>query len=123
MSISVSIPTLLRPLTNGEKKVQAQGASVGEVIEHLEGQFPGIKARLMSGEDLHRFVNIYVNEEDIRFLGGATHQFSDGDEVMVVPSQKRNRVTASSAVTSPSIEIAKAISVSSSDPSRRSVRK
>src|SRR5690606_41504624 len=70
MSISVSIPTLLRPLTNGEKKVQAQGASVGEVIEHLEGQFPGIKARLMSGEDLHRFVNIYVNEEAIGFTVG-----------------------------------------------------
>jgi molybdopterin converting factor small subunit len=77
---------LLRPLTNGEKKVQAQGASVGEVIEHLEGQFPGIKARLMSGEDLHRFVNIYVNEEDIRFSDGLKTATRAGDSLTVLPA-------------------------------------
>lgn len=86
MSISVSIPTLLRPLTNGEKKVQAQAASVGEVIEHLEGQFPGIKARLMNGEDLHRFVNIYVNEEDIRFSDGLKTATRTGDSLTVLPA-------------------------------------
>ncbi|AZV93010.1 molybdopterin synthase sulfur carrier subunit [Bordetella sp. J329] len=86
MSISVSIPTLLRNLTNGEKKVSAQGSSVAEVIESLESQFPGIKAKLMHGNLIHRFVNIYVNEDDVRFADGLGTPVNAGDSLTILPA-------------------------------------
>lgn len=86
MSVSVIVPTLLRPLTKGEKKVEAQGSSVGDVIDYLDGQFPGIKEKLVSGGQLHRFVNVYVNENDIRFTEGLKTPIHSGDSLTVLPA-------------------------------------
>ncbi|HSA61503.1 MAG TPA: MoaD/ThiS family protein [Nitrospiraceae bacterium] len=85
--IKVRIPTPLRPLTKGQGEVEAKATSVMEMIETLNSAHPGIKDRLCdeSGE-LRRFVNIYVNEEDIRFLKGKETSLKDGDEVSIVPA-------------------------------------
>ncbi|MFM8551802.1 MAG: MoaD/ThiS family protein [Nitrospiraceae bacterium] len=85
--IKVRIPTPLRPLTKGQGEVEATGASIEAMIEHLEGAHPGIKGRLCDEKgELRRFVNIYVNEEDIRFLKGKDTTLKDGDEVSIVPA-------------------------------------
>lgn len=85
--IKVRIPTPLRPLTKGQGEVEAKADSVQEMIEALNSTHPGIKDRLCdeTGE-LRRFVNIYVNEEDIRFLKGKDTTLKDGDEVSIVPA-------------------------------------
>jgi molybdopterin synthase sulfur carrier subunit len=85
--IKVRIPTPLRPLTKGQGEVETNAASVLEMIETLNNAHPGIKDRLCdeTGE-LRRFVNIYVNEEDIRFLKGKDTSLKDGDEVSIVPA-------------------------------------
>ncbi|MDH4083441.1 MAG: MoaD/ThiS family protein [Nitrospira sp.] len=85
--IKVRIPTPLRPLTQGQGEVETKASSVVEMIETLNGAHPGIKDRLCdeTGE-LRRFVNIYVNEEDIRFLKGKETSLKDGDEVSIVPA-------------------------------------
>ena len=79
MAIEVRIPTILRTYTGGEKAVDAEGASLAELIDSLESKHPGIKERLIDNGDLRRFVNIYVNDEDIRFTGGLETATSDGD--------------------------------------------
>lgn len=96
MAIEVRIPTILRTYTGGEKSVQASGATLSELIDDLEAKHPGIKDRLVgdsksSGErdcegDLRRFINIYVNDEDVRFTGGLGTELSDGDQVVVLPA-------------------------------------
>ena len=85
--IKVRIPTPLRPLTKGQGEVETKADSVVEMIESLNSTHPGIKDRLCdeTGE-LRRFVNIYVNEEDIRFLKGKDTSLKDGDEVSIVPA-------------------------------------
>jgi sulfur-carrier protein len=85
--IKVRIPTPLRPLTKGQGEVEATAGSIVEMIETLNSAHPGLKDRLCdeSGE-LRRFVNIYVNEEDIRFLKGKETSLKDGDEVSIVPA-------------------------------------
>ncbi len=85
--IKVRIPTPLRPLTKGQGEVETKADSVVEMIEVLNSTHPGIKDRLCdeTGE-LRRFVNIYVNEEDIRFLAGKDTSLKDGDEVSIVPA-------------------------------------
>ena len=85
--IKVRIPTPLRPLTKNQGEVESTGASVAELLDNLEAAHPGIKARLYdeSGE-LRRFVNGYVNEEDVRFLKGKETALKDGDEVSIVPA-------------------------------------
>lgn len=85
--IRVRIPTPLRPLTKGQGEVETKAGSVVEMIEALNSTHPGIKDRLCdeTGE-LRRFVNIYVNEEDIRFLTGKDTPLKDGDEVSIVPA-------------------------------------
>ena len=85
--IKVRIPTPLRPLTKGQSEVEAKAGSIVEMIETLNTAHPGLKDRLCdeSGE-LRRFVNIYVNEEDIRFLKGKETSLKDGDEVSIVPA-------------------------------------
>lgn len=85
--IKVRIPTPLRPLTKGQGEVETKASSVVEMIETLNCAHPGIKDRLCdeTGE-LRRFVNIYVNEEDIRFLNGKETSLKDGDEVSIVPA-------------------------------------
>ena len=85
--VKVRIPTPLRPLTKGQGEVQAQGANIPEMIEGLNTAHPGLKDRLCDEHgELRRFVNIYVNEEDIRFLKGKDTALKDGDEVSIVPA-------------------------------------
>jgi MoaD family protein len=86
MAIEVRVPTILRTYTGGEKAVSAQGESLGAVIDDLEGNHPGIKERLVEGDDLRRFINVYVNDEDVRFTGGLTTSLSDGDAVVILPA-------------------------------------
>ena len=87
MSVTVQIPTALRRLTAGTARVECSAANLGELFSQLDSQFPELKPHLRdeSGET-RRFLNVYVNEEDIRFLGGASYSFQDGDEVLLVPS-------------------------------------
>jgi len=73
-------------LTGGEETVTASGANVGALIEQLEKDHPGIKDRLLDDKGVRRFVNIYVGEEDIRFLDGLDTELKPGDEVSIVPA-------------------------------------
>ena len=86
MAIEVRIPTILRTYTGGAKAVSGDGGSLAELIDNLESSHPGIKERLIEGEDLRRFVNVYVNDEDVRFTGGLETSLSDGDQVVVLPA-------------------------------------
>ena len=86
MAIEVRIPTILRTYTGGEKAVDALGSTLIELIDDLESNHPGIKDRLIENDDLRRFVNLYVNDEDVRFTGGLGTELSDGDEVVVLPA-------------------------------------
>ncbi|KWX57292.1 MoaD/ThiS family protein [Mycobacterium sp. NAZ190054] len=86
MAISVSIPTILRTHTGGEKRVTATGDTLQAVIADLEANYSGISERLVDNGKLHRFVNIYVNDEDVRFSGGLDTAISDGDSVTILPA-------------------------------------
>ncbi len=86
MSVSVSIPTILRTHTGGEKRVTATGDTLQAVITDLEANYSGITERLIDNGKLHRFVNIYVNDEDVRFSGGLATEISDGDSVTILPA-------------------------------------
>lgn len=86
MTVTVSIPTILRPHTGGQKRVSAAGDTVAAVIADLEANYSGISDRLVDGGKLHRFVNIYVNDEDVRFSGGLDTAISDGDSVTILPA-------------------------------------
>jgi molybdopterin synthase sulfur carrier subunit len=86
MAIDVRIPTILRTYTGGEKVVSGEGATLGELIDNLEANHPGIKERLIDGTELRRFVNVYVNDEDVRFTGSLETKLDDGDEVVVLPA-------------------------------------
>ncbi|MDP3969293.1 MAG: MoaD/ThiS family protein [Nocardioides sp.] len=89
MTIEVRVPTILRTYTAGEKSVTGEGASLRALIDDLEANHPGIKERLVEGEEkpeLRRFVNVYVNDEDVRFTGGLDTELSDGDQVVVLPA-------------------------------------
>ncbi|MCA9605881.1 MAG: MoaD/ThiS family protein [Myxococcales bacterium] len=86
MAITVRIPTPLRTLTGGADEVQAEGATVGALIDALEASYPGLKDRLCDEKGVRRFVNIYANDEDIRFLDDLDTALSDGDSVQIVPA-------------------------------------
>jgi molybdopterin synthase sulfur carrier subunit len=87
MPVLVRIPTPLRTLTKGQPEVQAKGDTVGDLVQDLDRQFPGLRERLMDDAgELRRFINVYVNEEDIRFLQGKTTSLKDGDQVSIVPA-------------------------------------
>lgn len=86
MSVAVSIPTILRSYTNNEKSVTAKGTNLQEVIADLETQFPGISERLIESGSLRRFVNIYINDEDVRFTGSLAAAVSAGDAITVLPA-------------------------------------
>ena len=85
--IKVRIPTPLRPLTKGQGEVSAKAENINDMIGTLDASYPGLKDRLCDAQgELRRFVNIYVNEEDIRFLKGKETSLKDGDEVSIVPA-------------------------------------
>jgi molybdopterin synthase sulfur carrier subunit len=86
MAIEVRIPTILRNFTGGAKVVEASGSTLGELIKNLDAAHVGIGDRLVDGEALRRFVNVYLNDEDVRFLGGLETPVSDGDTVTVLPA-------------------------------------
>ena len=87
MSVMVRIPTPLRSLTKGSAEVQAEGATVDAIVQDLERKFPGLRERLVDEQgELRRFINLYVNEEDVRFLEGRTTGLKDGDTVSIVPA-------------------------------------
>jgi molybdopterin synthase sulfur carrier subunit len=84
---TVRIPTPLRKLTNGKEEVSASGATVGELITNLETQFPGIKERICDeGGKVRRFVNIFANDEDIRYLKNLETPIKEADEISIVPA-------------------------------------
>ena len=86
MSITVIIPTILRPLTNYQKRINMNGLRVSEVIDEMEQQYPGIKQKLVSEGVAHRFINIYVNDNDIRFCDGLSTSLQDGDTLTILPA-------------------------------------
>jgi len=87
MSITVQIPTALRRLTAGTPNITCAANNLSELFSVLDNQFPELKPHLRDeAGQTRRFLNVYVNEEDIRFLGGNTYSFQDGDEVLLVPS-------------------------------------
>ncbi|HET9874583.1 MAG TPA: MoaD/ThiS family protein [Mycobacterium sp.] len=86
MSVTVSIPTILRPHTGGEKRVSATGSTLSAVISDLEANYSGIAQRLLEDGKLHRYVNIYVNDEDVRFSGGLDTAITEGDSVTILPA-------------------------------------
>jgi molybdopterin synthase sulfur carrier subunit len=86
MAIEVRIPTILRSYTAGEKLVQGSGATLGELFADLDGRYDGLRERLVDDSGLRRFVNVYLNDEDVRFLGGLSATVSDGDTVTVLPA-------------------------------------
>jgi molybdopterin synthase sulfur carrier subunit len=87
MPKNVRIPTPLRKLTNNEEVVEVTSATIGEAILELQTRYPGIKERLMDDNgEVRRFVNVYVNEEDIRFLQNQNTPLKDGDEVSIIPA-------------------------------------
>ncbi|NOY91407.1 MAG: MoaD/ThiS family protein [Deltaproteobacteria bacterium] len=86
MSITVRIPTPLRSLTDGEDEVQVDGAKVAAVIDALEAAHPGLKDRLLDDKGVRRFVNLYANDEDIRFLDGLDTPLADGDTLSIIPA-------------------------------------
>jgi sulfur-carrier protein len=86
MAIELRVPTILRTYTGGEKAVSGDGATLSELIDDVNGNHPGIKERIVENGDLRRFVNVYVNDEDVRFTGGLETGVKDGDVVVVLPA-------------------------------------
>jgi MoaD family protein len=87
MAIKVLIPTPLQKFTNNQATLECDGGNIVDLLDTLESSFPGIKARLCDDQgELRRFVNFYVNSEDIRFLQGKETPLQDGDEVSIVPA-------------------------------------
>ena len=86
MSVEVRIPTILRPYTGGEKLVTAQGSSLQELVSDLDANYPGIGERLLDESGLRRFVNVYLNDEDVRFLDGLNTAVADQDTITILPA-------------------------------------
>jgi MoaD family protein len=87
MAIEVRVPTILRSYTGGAKVVEGSGETLADLLTDLDGKYAGLRGRLITAEgNLHRFVNIYVNDEDVRFLGALDAKLSDGDAVTILPA-------------------------------------
>ena len=87
MSVSVRLPTILRTQAGGLSEVSAEGETVGEVVDDVVRQFPGTATHLKAPDGgLHRFVNVYLNDEDVRYLGGLETPVSDGAELSIIPA-------------------------------------
>jgi molybdopterin converting factor small subunit len=86
MAIEVRIPTILRTYTDGEKAVTGAGTTLAELFADLETRHKGIEERIVDGGTLRRFVNVYLNDEDVRFLDGIATKLSDGDSVTILPA-------------------------------------
>ena len=86
VEVTVRIPTPLRTLTGGADEVKASGATVADVIEDLERRHPGVRDRLLDGKGVRRFINVYVGDEDIRFLEGLKTALKGGEQISIVPA-------------------------------------
>ena len=87
MAVKVRVPTPLMKLTDNQSEVAAEGATISEILNNLESQFAGIKERICDENGApRRFINIYLNEEDIRFLDGESTAVKDGDEISIIPA-------------------------------------
>jgi len=87
MAVQVRIPSILRRQTNGDEMVSLEGTTIGEVLEGLEHRYEGLKGKLRGPQgEIRRFVNIYVNDSDVRLLEGPTTPVADGDEVVIIPA-------------------------------------
>jgi sulfur-carrier protein len=87
MSVSVRVPTILRTYTGGDSEVTAEGATLGDVLDDLDRRYAGIKARILDDQgELRRFVNVYVGNDDVRFLDGLATPTPDGVQVSVIPA-------------------------------------
>ncbi|GLW63577.1 molybdopterin synthase sulfur carrier subunit [Actinomadura rubrobrunea] len=86
MAIEVRIPTILRQYTGGAKTVEGKGGTLDELFSDLDTRHPGLRERLVDGNGLRKFVNVYLNDEDVRFLGGLETKVADGDNVTILPA-------------------------------------
>ena len=86
MAVEVKLAANLQKLVGGQKSVSVEGSTVGEVLDDLESKHPGVKETIMADGEIHRFVNIYLNDEDIRFLKQLDTQLSEGDVLSVLPA-------------------------------------
>jgi MoaD family protein len=84
--VRVKLPTILRKHTGGEPTVEGEGATLRELLENLETRYPGLTKNVLSGDGLHRFVNVYVNDEDVRYLGSLETAVKEGDVVSILPA-------------------------------------
>ena len=87
MAVTVKLPTILRKFTGNEARVPAEGATLAEVLKDLESRYPGVtKNVLAEGGGLHRFINVYLNDEDVRYLGSLETEVKEGDTVSILPA-------------------------------------
>ena len=86
MAIEVRIPTILRTYTDGAKQVEGTGSTLSELLIDLDSKHGGLRDRLVDDKGLRRFVNVYLNDEDVRFLDGITTELADGDSVTILPA-------------------------------------
>ncbi|MEU1617893.1 MoaD/ThiS family protein [Streptomyces sp. NPDC005722] len=86
MAIEVRIPTILRSYTDGAKAVEGSGSTLDELLADLDTRHTGIRERIVDAGELRRFVNVYLNDEDVRFLDGITTKLTDGDSVTILPA-------------------------------------
>jgi sulfur-carrier protein len=87
MSVQVKLPTILRKHAGGEPRVSAEGSTLREVLEDLESRYPGVTKNVLAEDGgLHRFVNVYLNDEDVRYLGSLETEVAEGDMVSILPA-------------------------------------
>jgi sulfur-carrier protein len=87
MAVTVKLPTILRKHAGGEAKVEAEGATLRELLDDLESSYPGITKNVLAEDGgLHRFINVYVNDEDVRYLGSLETELNEGDTVSLLPA-------------------------------------
>jgi molybdopterin converting factor small subunit len=87
VAISVRIPTVLRPAVGNEAVITVSGSTIGDVLHDIVGRFPAVKRQLLNDDgSLHRFLNVYINDDDVRYLGGTAAPVTDGDEITLLPA-------------------------------------
>lgn len=87
MSVQVHVTSVIQKAVDGQRQIAGDGSTVAELIEDIESRYPGFRSQIMDPQgQLHRFVNIYLNDEDIRYLGGAETALKDGDQVSILPA-------------------------------------
>jgi molybdopterin converting factor small subunit len=97
MAIEVRIPTILRTYTDGQKAVEGTGSTLDELLTDLDSRHAGLRERVVDGGELRRFVNVYLNDEDVRFLKGIATEVGDGDSVTILPAVAGGSADASGA--------------------------